>query len=329
VRAGRMTMNLGSRRLLARSGFRNTISSFTGIDWEWRGADGNNARAFYVVPMRILPSAPDALLGNDRELDRGNRDTAFRGAYYRFPAFGNRDNAELFWLGMDRGNRPRNDGAPRDLDTFGFRFFRPSEPRHWSYEVEAVWQRGESSATAAGVRRVGLDHEAYFYHWEFGYAFAARWSPVLLLQADHASGDEDPFDDRNDGYDTLFGERRFDFAPQGIYGAFARGNLRTPGIRLTFRPKPRWRAMLSYRSFELAAARDAWSGVGLRDLTGQSGRSIGTQLEGSFNWSAIEDRLSLEAGFAQLWAGRFMREASGPSFRGDPTYFYLTLTTSL
>jgi hypothetical protein len=64
--------------------------------------------------------------------------------------------------------------------------------------------------------RVGrdLDHDAEFYHWEIGYAFNAAWSPVLLLQFDSASGDEDPFDNRNDGFDTLFGERRFDFAPQ-------------------------------------------------------------------------------------------------------------------
>jgi hypothetical protein len=275
-----------------------------------------------------LPTGRNELLDNDREVDRGNRDTGFWAAYYQFPALRSRDRFELFWLGLDQGDRPNNDAPARDIDSVGFRAFRPLAKGQWSYEVEAVLQGGTSSATAAGVTRQDLDHEGRFYHWEVGYSFDVRWSPVLLLQYDDASGDEDPFDDRNDGFDTLFGERRFDFAPQGIYGAFARGNLKTPGLRLTLTPRPRWQTMLSYRAFDLAAARDAWSGIGVRDLTGQSGRSIGKQLEASAAWAAIEARLTVETGFAQLWAGRFMRQASGASFRGNPTYFYLTVTTS-
>jgi hypothetical protein len=86
--------------------------------------------------------------------------------------------------------------------------------------------------------------------------------------------------------------------------------------------------MLSYRSFKLEEARDAWSGVGWRDVTGRSGRSLGEQFEGSFTWTAIPNRLTFETGFAQLWAGRFLREVTGAQFRGDPTYFYTMLTTS-
>jgi hypothetical protein len=110
--------------------------------------------------------------------------------------------------------------------------------------------------------------------------------------------------------------------------ALVRGNLRTPGLRLTMNPRPSWQTMLSYRKYELDEARDAWQGVGLRDLTGQAGRSIGRQLEGSVTWAAIKDRLTVEAGFTQLKAGRFYRETSGASFRGDPTYNYAVLTTT-
>lgn len=326
LKAGRFTMDVGRRRFTSRSGFRNTITSFSGIDWQWRGPDGQNVRAFVVDPMRILPSGRDELLDNEHELDRGNRDTHFAGLYYQFKPLPSRDRLELFWYGLDQGDRPNNDALARDLDSVGFRIFRPSAKGMWSYEVETLWQTGTSSATAAGATRRDLDHEAEFYHWEVGYAFDAAWSPVLLLQYDLASGDEDPFDDRNEGFDTLFGERRFDFAPQGIWGLFARGNLRTPGVRMTFAPKPRWQGMLSYRKFELDSATDAWSGLGLRDPTGQAGRSLGRQLEGSFTWAAIRDRLTVETGFAYLSAGRFMRETI-PAFRGDPSYVYTVLTT--
>jgi hypothetical protein len=328
LKVGRFTMDVGRRRLVARSGTRNTISSFTGVDWQWRGSDGRNAQVFVVTPMRILPTDRASLLANDDELDHGNRDTTFRGAFYQFPALKGTDRFEVYWAGIDQGNRPENDALPRDFDSVGFRVFRPTTAGKWSYEVEAVLQRGKSSATAAGVTRRGLDHDAEFYHAEFGYAFSSKLSPVLLMQYDRASGDRDPFDGRNEGYDTLFGERRFDFTPQGIYGLFARGNLRTPGVRLTFVPWQRWQTTFSYRKYELDSTRDAWSGVGLRDLTGQAGRSIGRQLEGIFTWTAIPKRLTFETAFAKLWAGRFFRTTEGAGFRGDPTFVYFMTTTN-
>lgn len=327
LKAGRFTMDVGRRRFVSRAGYRNTINSFAGLDWQWTGRNGSNARAFIVDPMRILPTSRNDLLDNEPELDRGNRDTRFAGLFYQFKPLPSRDRLEVYWYGLDQGDRPNNDALPRDIDSVGFRLFRPSAKGMWSYEIDTLWQTGTSSATADGVTRRDLDHDAEFYHWEIGYAFDADWSPVLLLQYDSASGDEDPYDGRNDGFDTLFGERRFDFAPQGIWGLFARGNLRTPGLRLTFRPQPRWQTMLSYRKYELESARDVWSGVGLRDVTGQAGRSLGRQLEGSFIWTAIPNRLTVETGFAHLWAGRFIQEVSQP-FRGDPSFFYAVITTT-
>jgi hypothetical protein len=327
LKAGRFTMDLGRRRLLARSGFRNSISSFTGLDWQWLGADGRNARAFYVVPMRILPVSRDRLLDNDQELDRGNRDTHFMGGYYQFATLPAGGRTEVFWLDLDQPARPQND-AVRDLTTIGFRIFRPSNPGNWSYEFETHLQSGRSTATAANVVRRNLEHTAYYQHLEIGYGFEGAWKPTVLLQYDYGSGDRDPFDTDNEMFDPLFGERRFDFAPQGIYSAFARGNLETPGVRVTFSPAMRWQTMLSYRSLRLAAERDVWSGVGLRDLTGQAGSSIARQLEGTFAWDAIRGRMRVELGFAHMWMGRFPRQVLGADFRGDPTYLYTTITTT-
>jgi len=327
LKAGRFTIDVGRRRLVARSGFRNSVTSFSGLDWNWEAADGRSARAFVVVPMRILPTSKIALLENDQALDHGNRGTVLRGAVYRFPVWATSERLELYWVELHQSRRPGNDAPPRDLDSLSFRVWRPTVAGKWNYEVEAVLQRGESSTTVAGVTRSGLQHDAEFYHAEIGYAFASKMSPVLLLQYDRASGDRNPYDNRDEGYDTLYGERRFDFAPQGIYGLFARGNLRAPGVRITFVPWRRWQTMFSYRSFALDQARDAWSGVGLRDLTGGAGRQIGRQLEGSFTWSVVDNRLAFETGFAQFWAGRFFRETAGAGFRGNPSYFYTMVTT--
>jgi hypothetical protein len=113
LKVGRFTMDVGRRRLVARSGTRNTMSSFTGVNWQWRGEGGRNAQVFVVTPMRILPSDRASLLANDEELDRGNRNTTFRGAFYQFPALKSRDLFEVYWAGIDQGNRPQNDALPR------------------------------------------------------------------------------------------------------------------------------------------------------------------------------------------------------------------------
>ena len=61
--AGRLTIDAGSRRLVARNGFRNTSNAFTGVHAEWaRGA--SRARAFLVLPIHRLPNEPQRLRDN-------------------------------------------------------------------------------------------------------------------------------------------------------------------------------------------------------------------------------------------------------------------------
>jgi len=185
-----------------------------------------------------------------------------------------------------------------------------------------------AGGTVGGVAERNLEQRAYFAHVEAGYGFRGAWQPTLLFQYDLASGDRDPNDASLERFFSLFGSRRFDFGPTGIYGPIARSNVETPGLRLTLVPQPRWQTMFSYRVLKLASARDQWVGSGWSDPTGQSGRSIGNQLEGSFTWAAIEHRLSIETGFALLEYGRFAREVQGAAPRGDPRYFYVAATTT-
>jgi len=327
LRIGRVTQDFGKRRLFARNRYRNTVSTFTGVDWSWSGENGRAARAFYWIPMLALPADFAGALDNEQELDRGTRHSSIKGFFYEFPAFadGHRLESYVFDYALDPRGAP---AAAADHVSVGARAYRAPQPAEWNYEAEAIVQRGESGGVVGGTARSDLDHRASFLHLEIGYRFDAPWSPNLLLQYDRATGDDDPADARAERFNTLFGARRFDFGPTGIYGIVARGNVESPGVRLTFRPAPRWQSMLSYRSMKLAAARDAWVGSGWRDATGAAGRSIGRQLEGSFTWQAIPDRLEVETGFAHVWAGRFAKQVAGSDFRGHPEYFYAAVTTS-
>jgi hypothetical protein len=126
----------------------------------------------------------------------------------------------------------------------------------------------------------------------------------------------------------LYGPRRTDFGPTGIYGVANRSNIASPAVRLTMRPAPRWQALFTYWSLRLADSRDAWVGSGWRDTSGAAGDSIGRHLEASFTFAAIPNRLSIETGLAHLTAGRFAEQTAGAAFRGDPEYFFAASTTS-
>jgi hypothetical protein len=327
LRVGRLTLDIGKRRLISRNRFRNTLSTFTGADWQWQGSAGQNARAIYLIPMRILPTGFDDLLDDEFDLDRGQRDTAVRGGYYQFPKAPSGDTVEVYGYAYDSTDT-RTDPSTYfdDLWSVGARVFRPAAKGKWNYEVEAVSQTGTSGGVVAGVQRRDLDHRAHLLHFEVGYQFDSAWAPNLMLLFDDASGDEDPLDGRNERFNTLFGDRRFELTTTGIYGPFNRSNLQGPGLRVTVTPTSRLQGMLHYRSYRLAAERDAWVGVGARDPLGRAGDSLGRQLEGSLTWSAIADRLTLEAGFERLWFGRFA-EQTGVAVNGDPTFFYCVATT--
>jgi hypothetical protein len=312
-------------RVLSRNRFRNTVNNFVGADWQGRDTNGGNLRAFYFIPMRHLPTDRAALLDNEFELDRAARDTAVRGVIYELPELQGGNFLEAY--GLDYEADTSDPGTSTDLISVGARGYRLPGAGRWHYEVEYIAQRGESGAIVGGVPRFDLRHRAQFAHFEIGYAFEGPWATNVTFQYDRASGDEDPLDARNERFNTLFGDRRFDFGPTGIFGPFQRSNLETPGIRVIVAPTTRWQGMLSYRSLRLASSTDSWVGTELRDPSGGGGRSLAKQLEASATWTAIPERLTLEAGFAALKLGRFARETLGPAQRDEPLYWYATLTT--
>jgi hypothetical protein len=326
LRVGRMTLDLGKRRIMSRNRFRNTVNNFVGADWQRRDGDGSSLRTFYLVPMRLLPTDRESLLDNEFELDRATRDTAVLGVFYQLPEL--RDHSVLEAYALDYESDTADPASDADFLSLGARSYRLPQPGRWHYEIEAIVQRGESAADAGNVPSLNLGHKAQFVHFEVGYAFDEPWATTVTFQYDRASGDKDPLDHCNERFNTLFGDRRFDFGPTGIFGPFQRANLETPGLRVTFTPSPRWQGMLSYRSMRLASSTDTWVGTELRDASGTSGSSLATQLEASATWAAIPDRLSLDIGFAALKLGRFARQTLASPQRDEPRYWYAAVTTT-
>ncbi len=96
---------------------------------------------------------------------------------------------------------------------------------------------------------------------------------MLSVEFDYASGDSPGADYQR--FDTLFGMRRADLAPSGIYNAIGRANLQSLGVRLEATPSARLEVMGTYRVLWAADRTDSFSTTGIRDASGAAGRHRG------------------------------------------------------
>jgi hypothetical protein len=188
------------------------------------------------------------------------------------------------------------------------------------YEIETTWQFGKRGVT---------DHFAYFQHLDLGYMFNVRWTPRLLFHFDYASGDRQPGDSQDGGFDTLFGARNFEYMPTSIWGPFYRTNLMSPGGRLILTPSPSWILEVKVRAWYLAQAKDFFGQSGLRDPTGNSGTSLGQDMQLRARW-AFNKNLDFDAGYVHWFKGSYFDSpvilAEMPTGGNkDSDYFYFQM----
>lgn len=318
VKAGRYTMDIGSRRFVARNRYRNTINAFTGIDAVYTPSEDVELHTFATLPVIRRPSTRAALADNEIDFDTESFDRIFWG----FVATDRRFVDRIELAGSLYGLHDRR-GLGRDYVTPAIRARRPPKAGEGHFELEVAGQIG----TVAAEDR-DLTHLALFFHFSAGYTAPLPGTPRLTLLYDYASGDADPNDDRSGRFDTLFGIPRGDFGPTMLYAAFNRANLSSPGARASVRPLGDLDFTLTYRAFALAEAADAWIGSGYRDTTGTSGTFLGHQIEGRARWGLLPKNVDLEAGFAHLVRRGFaVRAANGDA--PNPTIVFVQLSLTI
>lgn len=324
---GRITIDAGSRRLSARNGFRNTINGFTGLHARWTGPQGDAVQAFYTLPVARRPTSQSALLSNDIDVDEENFNVGFWGLHYTRPNLFRDLTGEIYIFGLHEDDREELQTRDRELYTPGFRLYQDKAVGAFDYEFETALQFGEA-AFSSSPTAPALDQFAHFHHLHLGYTFNNPWKTRLVVQYDYASGDSDPADDQNGRFETLFGARRFEFGPTGIFGPLARSNINSPGVRVEAKPGGRWQGFVGYRAAFLASSRDALLTAGLSDPTGASGNTIGHQFETRLRYKLLPGNVHLETGAAYLIDGRFLSDAPSASPDSDTFYAYTQITLS-
>ena len=324
IQLGRMTMDVGSRRLVSRNRMRNTTNAFTGVNVRWAKPDSFGVQAFLTMPVARLPNnlERDRLRDNDFELDQEHWERIFWGVHVSDVQLGNGLNTNWYLYGIREEDRPDLPTRNRDFLTAGLRLQKSGE--NWAFEFESAIQHGETRASLLPIDTVDLDHRAWFAHLEFDRALHGDWKPRLIFRFDYASGDDDADDGEFNRFDSLFGDRRWEFGPTGIYGALTRSNILSPGVALRLQPGSSVDLRADYRAAWLASDRDFMPTASLRDRDGLSGSFIGHQLDVRWRWRPGTKRVSVEAGAAYLWKGEFLKNAPGAPPPSNTVFAYFS-----
>lgn len=328
VQAGRMMLNLGSRRLVAADDYRNTTQGYTGVLAEARLRGGVRATLIYTLPQERLPDDRAGIRAARVVWDReslaqvlwGGLVSRTRGAAQPVLVEGS-----LFHFGEhDAPGRPTRD---RSLNTAGLRVLAETRPGRIDYEAEAMLQWGQAAATAAPGAAL-LPVSATFVHARAGYALRGGWKPRISVEFDRASGDR-PGNGTFGRFDTLFGMRRAEFAPAGLYNAVTRANIVSPGFKIEAAPTARLEGSAEYRPMWLADRRDAFGTTGVRDASGRSGNFAGHQIDAAVRWWIVPQQLRMEVAGTVLFKGRFLKDAPNAPPGATTRYLSVNLTASL
>ncbi|WP_026376003.1 alginate export family protein [Aestuariibacter salexigens] len=301
VTVGRVALDHGSRRLLAKAVYRNAINSFQGIMADWQ-SDDVQIRTFYLQPLSRLPTDRALIDNNERAFDKGFSERRIFGVYAN--TVDNMWRVHSYWLKEDDapGLATRN----RNIFTMGFEY-TDTIMEDWLANIEMIGQQGRARQTTSASDTEDLDQRGWLIHGSLGQQILGH--TVLRAEIDLVSGDNDASDDTIRNFDHLYGVRRFDYGPTDVYQALPRRNFVAVGARSVSKFTPKHNLMLSYKSFWYQKRPD-----GIDNF-------IGNQVEARLRWQATK-AVRLELGGAVLFKGEGFERGAYPD---DSLYGYTAL----
>ncbi len=191
-------------------------------------------------------------------------------------------------------------------------------PGRFDYGVEVAVQTGSLAADALA---------AWAGHWQLRKTLAGRGAVRLTSEYNHASGDNDPADGTRHTFDQLYptGHDKLGLADQVGWR-----NIHHLRGGVEFTPLKATPITASYHSWWLAEGRDglyAASGTLLARIpAGAASRHVGQELDVQVA-RAVTPQLQLAAGYAHLFTGAFLKDATPGASYSSPylmaTYVFL------
>jgi hypothetical protein len=282
-----------------------------------------------MFPVSRFPATQTAQVNDKHRFDEEDFNTWFSGGIFELNNLPMDTIGEAYLYYLDEAAetdnvRTRN----RHYYTPGIRFYAKPKKGQFDFQAEGMGQFGTVRYTSA--MSTSQTHEAWSSHIELGYSFDMPWSPRLLGEYDYASGSKNNSEDNR--FDWLFGSPVPDFGHTGIYGAFSRSNINSPGYKLNFTPRSDTAINFQHRFVWLASSSDCWGGFSCAPATtmlkpsrnsgSYVGDQIGITLRHDFN-----SNLTFDCGWYHLFKGEFAKNgvssAGTKSSPDDINYFYI------
>jgi hypothetical protein len=323
LQLGRMTIGLGSRRLVAADDYRNATNGYTGLRADLRTKGGLAATAIYVLPHIRLPDDLPSIKVQQPHWDRESFDLQLWGGLVSHTGLVRNLTLEAGYFGLLERDWPGHVTRQRDLDSFSARLIRDPRPGAVDFELEGIYQSGTVRASGLTSAPI-LPVSAWFMHADAGYSFPGPAKVRLSLEYDRASGDGPG--GKFGRFDTLFGMHGADLAHSGIYNAIGRANISAVGVRLEKGLAGRWEGYFTYKPMWLASRTDSFSTSGVRDFTGIAGNFAGHQVELQLRYWLVPKFLRGQLNIVNLSKGRFLRTAPNAVTGADTHYIATTIS---
>lgn len=311
IRVGRQDLQYGNQRFVSPLDWASVRRRFQGVKLFSHGKKWD-VDAWWVKPVLV----------QRKQRDRGAEDFDFWGLYATYKAM-KRHGLDLYFFAIDDTSNqfskgelvvnPNGKAGDRDIYTLGARFW--GKPTPLDYELVLAGQWGHWAGDTV---------QAWAFSIDTGYAFAGlAGKPRIGAGFDWASGDDDPFDGKVQTFNQLFplGHKYL-----GFLDLVGRQNINAANVNLAANVAKNVKARMAYHFFWLNQEKDALYNAGgratRRDITGNSGRGVGHELDVTLKWK-IDDHSHMLAGYSHLWDSSFLITTGAIATSDDPDLLYL------
>ena len=308
VRVGRQELVYGEQRLVGHVSWLNAARTFDGAKITLR-SKAFAVDAFATSVVRIL----------DSEFDRSGNGNRFAGAYVTASKLIPLASVEPYVFWRRDVNLRTETAAFGDLEqtTIGVRL-AGRMPARLDYGVEMALQRGSLGSD---------DVEAWAGHWQLRESLPGRFGARLVGEYNYASGDSDPTDGVRQTFDQLYPTPHDKYGLADQIGWKNVHHVRA-GVELT--PLKALPVAVNYHSWWLAEWQDAIYTAGSAPLARVVGGPASTHVGQEIDLQvvrAITPQLQLAAGYAHIFTGGFLKQATPGASYSHPyvmaTYVFL------
>jgi hypothetical protein len=291
-RFGRQELEFGEGRLVGALPWANTARTFDGFRGSFVG-NGFRLDAFAATVVKIEQD-------NFDQTTPGNN---FYGLYSSFKKLVPKATFEPYFLWRRQSGLRTELATPGTMNfgTYGLRWVGKL-PANFDYNTDIAGQHGSLGSESIG---------AWASHVQMGYSVPkARFTPRIFAEYNHATGDENPTDNKRGTFDQLYPTGHDKYGLTDQVGWQNIHHLRT-GVEFKFNKK--WMATGRYNGYWLANAHDALytagSAVIARVPAGTAGRFVGQGFD-LVSAYTFNSRLSVSGGFGKIYAGTFLKNAT-------------------